>query len=84
MKKFILEKRITPDELEFLYDCGMTVGILDRSLLDENDTGWCDYTTGTPMLHTSMRAIFYVDTREQELVLTMRYTEKELLLYEGD
>lgn len=81
MKQFILEKCITTDELEFLYECGMTVGIIDRLLLDENDTGWCDYTTGAPILTPSLRAIFYVENLEQELVLNMRYTEKELLPY---
>jgi len=81
MKQFILEKRISFDELDFLYECGMPVAIIDRGLLDENDTGWCDATTGAVIVSPSMRAIFYVDTLEQELMLSLRYTEKELLPY---
>ena len=83
MKQFILEKRISFDELDFLYECGMPVGIIDRGLLDKNDTGWCDGTTGDGIVSPSMRAIFYVETLEQELMLMLRYAENELLLYNG-
>ena len=75
MKKFIFRIANPEADCEFLNTCGLHFEYI--SPYANNDSGWCDMTSGQQIIGIKDAFMFEVDS-EQELHLKLRCDESQL------
>ena len=80
---YILQNELTSDDVEFLNITSIEYDLHMPDKLCENDSGWCDYSTGGYIVSKNDRAIFRNVTPEQETFLILKY-QNRLIPLTGD
>lgn len=80
---YILRYELTSDDVEFLNITSIEYDLHMPDKLCENDSGWCDYSTGGYIVSKNDRAIFRNVTPEQETFLTLKYQGRIKELTQG-
>jgi hypothetical protein len=80
---YILRYELTSDDVEFLNITSIEYDLHTPDKLCENDSGWCDYSTGGYIVSKNDRAIFRNVTPEQETFLTLKYQDRLKELTQG-
>lgn len=74
MKTLHLSLSDLEKDCDFLNSCNIESHLLDT--LPENDSGWCDFTTGARWLTTNDVIIFPSVTDEEEIILIAQFAER--------
>lgn len=77
MNSYLLNRSLTGNDIDFLNETAIDFDIRS-DLWGPNDSGWCDATTGSRIISSSDRVVFYPSTKEEEVFLQLKYlTELE-------
>jgi hypothetical protein len=80
---YILRYELTPDDIEFLNITSMDYELHKPDKLSENDSGWCDWSTGGYIVSKNDRVIFK-DVSDSDLTfLTLKFGTRLKELHEG-
>lgn len=79
---YLLKNPLTYDDVEFFYNSSFD-WYLHNPDVTENDSGWCDATTGARMLMFNDRAVFKDVSKEELSILTLKYEDRLLPLHDG-
>lgn len=74
MKTLHLSLSDLEKDCDFLNTCGIESYLLDT--LPENDSGWCDGTTGHRWLITNNIIIFPMVTEKEEAILVTQFADR--------
>lgn len=70
---YILRFSLTSEDIEFLNETSIDWDMYKHNLLSDNDSGWCDYSTGGYLVTAQDRAIFKDVSQSELTFLTLKY-----------
>lgn len=73
MQEWSLNERVKSDDVDFINGCGIDYKIYDPALFSLNDSGWCDASTGSRMLTSTMRITFNVTNKRDVHILKLKF-----------
>ena len=74
MQEWLLNKQINnSDDIEFINGCGIKYSVNDPLIIDNNDSGWRDASTGYSIPTPTMRVVFDVSSKRDLLSLKLKY-----------
>lgn len=79
---YILRYPLTSADVDFLNETTISWDLHNPSVTD-NDSGWCDATTGTRLVTGGDRAVFRNVSQEDFTYLTLRYQDRLKTLHDG-
>lgn len=74
MKQFLLKQLLVKEDVDFLNQCKIPFDFTDK--WDNNDTGWCDASTGARILTERDCILFSPETKEDEITLLLKFGER--------
>jgi hypothetical protein len=76
MMNYILRNPASFDDVEFLNSTSHDYELFNPNLLSDNDSGWCDMSTGGRILTNSDRIIFRNVSPQQFTLLKLKYQDR--------
>lgn len=72
MQEWLLDREIQWEEVSAINGCGIEYIISDKTV-KEDDSGWCDYSTGQRFLTPTTRITFNVKNKKDALALKLMF-----------
>lgn len=72
---YILRHRLTAEDIEFLLTTTINYELFNPSVTG-NDSGWCDYTTGSRIVTGGDRVIFFNVSAAETTLLTLKFQDR--------
>ena len=70
---YILRYELWPEDIEFLNETSIDWYMYKHNVLSDNDSGWCDYSTGGYIVTEQDRVIFKDVSQSDLTFLTLKY-----------
>lgn len=80
-KAYKLNGPITEQDLDWMYASGIEIYV--ERPYDDNDSGWCDATTGQQILTASHKFTAFVRTDEQDTWLNLYWERRADHIFSG-
>lgn len=79
-KFWYLPSPYTEDDCAWINASGLLYEVYDPHSLGDNDSGWCDYTTGSPILTDSHEIHLRTTDEKSEMWLKLKYIDRVRLM----
>lgn len=70
---YILRYELWPEDIDFLNETSIDWYMYKHDVLSDNDSGWCDYSTGGYVVTAQDRVIFKDVSQSDLTFLTLKY-----------
>jgi hypothetical protein len=80
---YILRYPLNSEDIEFLNTTSIEYDLHNHTVDAKNDSGWCDYSTGSRIITTNDRAIFKDPSDSQLTFLQLKYGSRLKELHSG-
>ena len=76
IKVWLLPAPYTDDDVEWINNSNIQYYVENPDRWGENDSGWCDYSTGAEILTNLHKIYIRTETEKEEMWLKLKYIDR--------